>query len=145
MQVTPIINGQDRPLDVDPRTTLAEVLRDDTGVHPGCADGTCGACTVLVDGEAARSCLVFAVQTGGAHVRTVEGLDVDHPLRTAFATVEDPCLPGLIMLAAGAEDDDPEALRALLAANVCRCPGHEDLKEAVVQAASAGRRSARAA
>jgi aerobic carbon-monoxide dehydrogenase small subunit len=131
-----MVNGRACPLDVEPRTTLAEVLGD-TSVHLGCTDGRCGACTVLVDGEAVRSCLMFAVQAGDAHVRTLEGLAVDHPLRAALPAGGAPCLPGLIMLAAGAEDRDPAALRALLAGNVCRCAGHEELREAVVQTASA--------
>ena len=136
MRVTPVVNGQPRTLDADPRTTLAGALRG-TSVHAGCTDGTCGACTVLVDGEPVRSCLVLAAQSGGAQVLTLEGLPPGHRLRKVREADQDsPCLPGLIMLAAGAQDHDLEELRALLAGNVCRCSGHEALREAVVQAAA---------
>lgn len=139
VRVTPAVNGRECPLDVEPQQTLAQVLGTlgASSVHVGCVDGTCGGCTVLVDGEATRSCLMFAVQADGVQVRTLEGLAADHPLRTVAAG-PDPCLPGLVMLAAGAREKDPERLRALLAGNVCRRAEHEKLREAVVQAATSG-------
>jgi carbon-monoxide dehydrogenase small subunit len=82
------VNGVRRDFDLDPGRLLAETLRDECGlasVTLGCSDGTCGACTVLVDGEAIRSCLMLSVQGAGDHVRTVEGLPVDHPLRAVIS------------------------------------------------------------
>jgi carbon-monoxide dehydrogenase small subunit len=145
----------DRPYewDVEPRRTLADALREDgglTGTHLGCEHGVCGACTVLVDGEAVRSCLMFAVQCDGAAIRTVEGLAGDdgaaHPLQTAFSAEHALqcgfCTPGFLMLITGAlETDpgvatDPERLRELLTSNLCRCTGYEAIRRAVVAAAA---------
>src|SRR4051794_2453529 len=107
MRVTVIVNGSGNDLDLDAGATLAGALRDDCGVasaHQGCTDGTCGACTVLVDGEAIRSCLMLAVQCDGARVQTVEGLSPDDPSRAGPAadTREacPACAPGRVMLAA---------------------------------------------
>jgi len=148
MRVRLTVNRDDLDLDLEPRRTLADTLRTGcglTGTHLGCADGTCGACTVLVDGEAVRSCLMLGVQCDGAHVRTVEGLAVDHPLRaalTAPATPDGACVPGLVMLAAGAIDHDPDLsgdpgrLRRLLASNACRDAGHDAAEQAVIRAAA---------
>ncbi|MET0423136.1 MAG: hypothetical protein ABW046_04645 [Actinoplanes sp.] len=142
MLVTVSINGVPLDLDIEPYRTLAEVLpeRGLGRAHQGCADGTCGECTVLVDGEAVRSCLMLAVQCDGADVRTVEGLSVDHPLRAALRTAGagecERCIPGLVMLAAGAMDDDPERLGRLLAANVCRRAEHEKAEQIVIRAAA---------
>jgi carbon-monoxide dehydrogenase small subunit len=104
---------------------------------------------VLIDGEATRSCLMLAVQCDGAHVRTVEGLAVDHPLRSALSPGDPaecgPCTPGMVMLAAGAMAHDPglatrpEHLRRLLISNVCRRTGHETTRQAVIRAASPDR------
>lgn len=131
MRIRLTVNRRDLDLDLDPRRTLADVLRGD-GVPHGCADGTCGACTVLVDGTATRSCLMLAAQGAGAHVRTVEGLPAGHPawtvVRAAGGTDCETCLPGLVTLAAEAVAHDPglvaqpERARRVLAANVCRCP-----------------------
>ena len=148
MRTTLTVNGDRHVLDVPPRRTLADALREDcglTGTHLGCEHGVCGACTVVVDGQAVRSCLMFAVQCDGAEIRTVEGLGGDHPLQTAFAAEHALqcgfCTPGFLMLVAAAleEDpgvaDDPERLRELLTANLCRCTGYEAIRRAVVAAA----------
>ncbi len=149
------VNGERYELDVEPRRTLADALREDcglTGTHVGCEHGACGACTVLVDDQAVRSCLMLAVQCDGAEIRTVEGLagadGSAHPLQEAFSAEHALqcgfCTPGFLMLASGAlsEDptivDDPERLREVLAANLCRCTGYEAIRRAVVRAATPG-------
>jgi carbon-monoxide dehydrogenase small subunit len=153
VNITLTVNGQEYRLDVEPRRILADVLREDcelTGTHLGCEHGVCGACTVLVDGEAVRSCLLLAVQCDGRSMRTVEGLaDPDgepHPLQRAFSDEHALqcgfCTPGFLMLAAGALDadatiaNDPERLRELLSSNLCRCTGYEPIQRAVLRAAS---------
>ncbi len=155
MRITLRVNGIDYEIGVPPRRTLADALREEcglTGTHLGCEHGACGACTVLVDGDAVRSCLMFAVQCDGRAVRTVEGLAApdgsDHPLQAAFSAEHALqcgfCTPGFLMLAAGAlENDpgiaeDPERLRELLTSNLCRCTGYEAIRRAVVRAARAG-------
>lgn len=151
MKITLNVNDQRHELDVEPRRTLADALREDcahTGTHLGCEHGVCGACTVLVDGEAIRSCLMFAVQCDGANVRTVEGLsgpdDQLHPLQQAFATEHALqcgfCTPGFLMLAAGALEATPDIaaddqrLYELLTSNLCRCTGYETIRRAVQRA-----------
>ncbi|MEV0132127.1 (2Fe-2S)-binding protein [Dactylosporangium sp. NPDC050688] len=155
MRVSLTVNDRRHDLDVEPRRTLADALRDDcglTGTHIGCEHGVCGACTVLVDGVAVRSCLMLAVQCDGAGVRTVEGLagpdGAAHPLQEAFCAEHALqcgfCTPGFLMLAAGAlESDpglvrDPERLRELLTSNLCRCTGYEAIRRAVIRAAATG-------
>ena len=139
------INGIEHPVRVEPRRTLADTLRDDcgyTGTHIGCEHGVCGACTVLVDGEPVRSCLMFAVQAEGLQVRTVEGLAKDgelSPLQRAFiehhALQCGFCTPGFLMLATGLLERDPdisdEALLDALSSNLCRCTGYQNILEAV--------------
>ena len=145
------VNGAAHELEVEPRRLLADVLREElglTGTHLGCEHGVCGACTVLIDGEAARSCLTLAVQADGADVTTVEGLARDgvlHPLQRAFAAEHGLqcgfCTPGMLMLAvdvvtelAGAEVRD---IRGAMGANLCRCTGYEGIVRAVVTVAGA--------
>jgi carbon-monoxide dehydrogenase small subunit len=152
VHLTLTVNGSPYELQVEPRRTLADALREDcglTGTHLGCEHGVCGACTVLVDGEAVRSCLMFAVQCDGAAIRTVEGLagadGAEHPLQSAFSAEHALqcgfCTPGFLMLAAGALESDPgvvndaEQLRELLTSNLCRCTGYEAIRRAVVAAA----------
>ena len=152
MRTNLTVNGSRFDLDVEPRRTLADALREDcglTGTHLGCEHGVCGACTVLVDGVAVRSCLMFAVQCDGAQVRTVEGLagpdSSAHPLQEAFSAEHALqcgfCTPGFLMLAVGALEsdpviaEDPERLREQLTSNLCRCTGYEAIRRAVVRAA----------
>lgn len=148
------VNGAAFDLEIEPRRLLADVLREElglTGTHLGCEHGVCGACTVLIDGQAARSCLTLAVQAEGAQVTTVEGLaGVDgslHPLQDAFR-VEHAlqcgfCTPGMLMLAvdvlgevaAGRTAD----VRHAMGANLCRCTGYEGIVRAVERVAETRR------
>lgn len=158
IQMTMEVNGRPRTIVVEPRTTLVEALREEchlTGTRAGCDEGVCGTCTVLVDGEPVRACLMFAVQAHGSQVRTVEGLaerGALHPLQRAF--VEEHavqcgfCTAGFLMLAAGAlelqPDLDDEELTALAAANLCRCTGYQPIVRALAAAREAlGARSDR--
>jgi aerobic carbon-monoxide dehydrogenase small subunit len=139
---------------VEPRRTLADALREDcglTGTHLGCEHGVCGACTVLLDGDPVRSCLIFAVQAEGARVRTVEGLAQNgklHPLQQAFWDHHGLqcgyCTPGFLMLAVGVlerrPDIDEAGLREALSANLCRCTGYQNIIKSVLAAAAEMRR-----
>lgn len=139
------VNGREFALSVEPRRTLADVIREDCalpGTHIGCEHGVCGACTVLVDGEPVRSCLMFAVQASGKSIRTVESLcsgDELHPLQQAFkehhALQCGFCTSGFLMLAIGALERDPDisdgALSELLSSNLCRCTGYTNIVRAV--------------
>jgi len=147
--VTLNVNGRDCPVKVEPRKTLADTIREEcgqTGTHTGCEHGVCGACTVLLDGEPVRSCLLFAVQAAGRRIRTVEGLadgDKLHPLQRAFIEHHGLqcgfCTPGFLMLAAGMLERDPgisdEALLDALSSNLCRCTGYQNIVKAVRAAA----------
>ena len=147
------VNGEAHEVLVEPRRTLADVLREDlelTGTHLGCEHGVCGACTVLVDELAVRSCLMFAVQAGGAEVTTIEGLERDgamHPLQEAFRDSHSFqcgfCTPGfgmtaLALLRQGRELTDAE-LREELSGNLCRCTGYQGIIKAVQSLADANR------
>jgi carbon-monoxide dehydrogenase small subunit len=143
------INGRRYDLTIEARRLLADVIRDDcglTGTHLGCEHGVCGACTVLVEGEPIRSCLMFAVQAHGKKIRTVEGLasqDALHPLQSAFIAEHGLqcgfCTPGFLMLATGLLEREPDmdeaALREALSANLCRCTGYDAIVKAVCAAA----------
>jgi carbon-monoxide dehydrogenase small subunit len=156
MKVALTVNGRARAAETEPRTTLLDFLRDQlglTGTHMGCEHGVCGACTVLLDGDPVRACLVFAVQAEGSAVRTVEGLaegDALHALQRAFiehhALQCGFCTPGFLMLAAGILEREPDigddALLDALSANLCRCTGYRNIIEAV-RAASAELRESR--
>ena len=145
------INGEDFAVSVEPRRTLVDVIRDDcgqTGTHIGCEHGVCGACTVLLDGEPVRACLMFAVQADGRHIRTVEGLasgEKLHPMQEAFmqhhALQCGFCTPGFLMLAIGALEKNPELseeeIVELLSSNLCRCTGYENIIKAVKAGAAA--------
>jgi carbon-monoxide dehydrogenase small subunit len=148
MQVSFTVNGHRERIDVEPRRTLADALRDDlglTGTHLGCEQGVCGACTVLLDGEPVRSCLMLAVQADGSSLTTVEGLAGDelHPLQQAFADCHGLqcgfCTPGFLISALHllTENPDPsrEQIRAGLSGNICRCTGYAGIVDAVRQAA----------
>ena len=152
MQVSFSVNGCREQIDVEPRRTLADALRDDlglTGTHLGCEQGVCGACTVLLDGEPVRSCLMLAVQADGSALTTVEGLAGDelHPLQQAFADCHGLqcgfCTPGFLISALHllTENPDPsrEEIRAGLSGNICRCTGYVGIVDAVRQAAIAMR------
>ena len=139
------INGARHDIRVAPRQTLTDAIREDcglTGTHAGCEHGVCGACTVLVDGDPIRSCLMFAVQAADRDIRTVEGLadgDILHPLQQAFidhhALQCGFCTPGFLMLIVGALEREPEpsesALIDLIASNLCRCTGYKNIIKAV--------------
>ncbi len=147
--ITLTINGRSFPLAVEPRRLLADVIREEcglTGTHLGCEHGVCGACTVIVDGEPVRSCLMLAVQADGAQIETVEGLaagDTLHPLQKAFIENHSLqcgfCTPGFLMLAAGVLRKNPHIgdaeLMDALASNLCRCTGYQNIKAAVRAAA----------
>jgi carbon-monoxide dehydrogenase small subunit len=150
MHVELTVNGTTHPIDVEPRRTLADALREDlgfTGTHLGCEHGVCGACTVLVDGEPVRACLMFAVQADGCEVSTVEGLaDGDgtlHPLQRAFCDHHGLqcgfCTPGMLMSALDLLRREPrpsrQRIREELSGNICRCTGYAGIVDAV-QAAS---------
>jgi carbon-monoxide dehydrogenase small subunit len=147
--ITLTINGSAHAISVEPRRTLADAIREDcgqTGTHLGCEHGICGACTVIVDGEPLRSCLMFAVQADGKSIRTVEGLangDELHPMQRAFMEHHGLqcgfCTPGFLMLAVGVLEKDPdisdEDLLDVLASNLCRCTGYQNIIKAVRAAA----------
>jgi carbon-monoxide dehydrogenase small subunit len=145
LDITLDVNGRGYDVRVEPRRSLADALREDcglTGTHLGCEHGVCGACTVLVDGEPVRACLMFAVQAEGSAIRTVEGLaDGDRlsPLQQAFHDHHGLqcgfCTPGFLMLATGILEATPdisdEALLEVLSSNICRCTGYQNIVKAV--------------
>ena len=145
------VNGEAVELEVEPRTSFADCLRDNlqlTGTHLGCEHGVCGACTVIVNGEAVRSCLMLAVQADGENVVTVEGLSDDAaltPLQTAFrkhhALQCGFCTPGMITTAHALLSEEPNAdaarVREVLSGNLCRCTGYIPIVEAVLEARAA--------
>jgi len=150
VDITLTINGCDHAVRVEPRKTLVDVIRDEcgqTGTHIGCEHGICGACTVILDGEAVRACLMFAVQAQGRRIRTVEGLadgDELHPLQTAFiahhALQCGFCTPGFLMLAVNALETNPditdEEILDVLSSNLCRCTGYQNIVKAVCSRAA---------
>ena len=149
LEIELTVNGRARQGSVEPRRILADFLREDlglTGTHLGCEHGVCGACTVLVDGKPARSCLMLAVQARGADIVTVEGLAEDgemNPLQKAMWESHGFqcgfCTPGFLMqiTALLAEDPNPgEAeIREALSGNLCRCTGYESIIDGVLRAA----------
>ena len=144
-RVTLTVNGEAVTAEVAPRTNLADFLREElflTGTHIGCEQGVCGACTVMIDGAPARSCIAFAVACDGAEVRTIESFDDDprmDALRNAFTREHalqcGYCTPGMIMAAEGLlrrePDPDEETIRSEMASNICRCTGYVKIIEAV--------------
>ncbi|MCY3563919.1 MAG: (2Fe-2S)-binding protein [Acidimicrobiia bacterium] len=147
--ITLNVNGRNQTTLAEPREILADVLRDRlglTGTHLGCEHGVCGACTVLLDGEMVRSCLLFAVQAQGAEITTIEGLEENgelHPMQKAFSEYHGLqcgfCTPGMIL--AGIDllkrnpDPTAEEVRDDMGGNVCRCTGYQKIVESVLGAA----------
>ena len=149
MKVSVIVNGVTFERDVEPRLLLSDFIRGDlglTGTHVGCEHGVCGACTVLVDGEPARSCIMFAVQADGHQVQTVEGLSSPDgtlsPLQQAFhekhALQCGFCTPGMLTTLTAFLKEVPSLteseVRDALSANLCRCTGYQHIVEAVIVA-----------
>jgi carbon-monoxide dehydrogenase small subunit len=148
-EVRLVVNGEARQASVDVRVTLADFLREHlglTGTHLGCEHGVCGACTVLVDGEAARSCLMLAVQARGREIMTVEGLadgDQLHPVQQAFWESHGFqcgfCTPGFVMATVALLDENPDPdehqVRETLGGNICRCTGYQSIVDGVLLAA----------
>jgi aerobic-type carbon monoxide dehydrogenase small subunit (CoxS/CutS family) len=154
--VTLTVNGREHEVLLESRKTLADVLRQDlglTGTHLGCEHGICGACTVLLDGEPVRACLVFGVQADGHEVRTVESLadgDRLNDLQEAFSRHHGLqcgfCTPGFLMLAEAYLATDPEPdrdeVRDVVSANLCRCTGYQGIVDAVCDVAAQRRDAA---
>ena len=150
-EVTLTVNGRKRSATVEPRMLLVDFLRHElgmTGTHIGCEHGVCGACTILLDGRTARSCLHFAVAVDGSEVDTVEGVasqDLLHPIQEAFhqhhALQCGYCTPGFLMttieLLKQNPNPDEAAIRRALTNNICRCTGYTNIIKAVAAAAAA--------
>jgi aerobic carbon-monoxide dehydrogenase small subunit len=155
LEITLNINGRDYSVRVEPRKTLVDAIRDEcgqTGTHIGCEHGICGACTVILDDEAVRACLMFAVQAQGRRIRTVEGLangETLHPVQRAFIEHHGLqcgfCTPGFLMLIVNVLEHNPhiddEELLDVLASNLCRCTGYQNIIKAAKAAAAEMRRA----
>lgn len=153
MQIEIEVNGQKASADVEPRLLLVHFLRETlglTGTHVGCDTSSCGACTVLVDGDSVKSCTIFAVQAAGASVTTIEGIgsaDQLHPMQEAFWAEHGLqcgfCTPGMIIAAVDLIKHNPDPsdreIREGLSGNICRCTGYENIVRAVRAAARAVR------
>jgi len=145
VNINVVVNGTKYERDVEPRMLLSDFIRHElclTGTHVGCEHGVCGACTILFDGQPARSCLIFAVQANGHEVRTVEGLgtiEKMHPLQEAFHEAHGLqcgfCTPGILMtmlpFVEANPDPSEEEIREALSGNICRCTGYEFIINAV--------------
>jgi aerobic carbon-monoxide dehydrogenase small subunit len=148
-----VVNGVSRTLDVEPRALLVHALRDGlglTGAHVGCDTSQCGACTVLLDGRAVKSCTVLAVQAEGAEVTTIEGIARDgelHPVQRAFVEHHGLqcgfCTPGMVLTAIDLLEQRPDAdeptIRRALRGNHCRCTGYQPIVAAILAAAGGSR------
>ena len=146
------VNGEEYDRDVEPRLLLSDFLRHEiglTGTHVGCEHGVCGACTMLVDGEPIRSCLMFAVQADGRELTTVEGLADDgdlHPVQRAFQDAHGLqcgfCTPGILMTVVAFLREQPtpsrEQVRDVISGHLCRCTGYQNIVKAVCLAAERG-------
>ena len=155
MQVALTVNGAARDDDVEPRLLLVHYLREVlglTGTNVGCDTSSCGACTVLIDGESVKSCTMLAVQADGADVKTIEGLATDgvmHPMQEAFREHHGLqcgyCTPGMVMAAVSLAQEHgtltDEEVRIGLEGNLCRCTGYHNIVQAVLAAAGASGRS----
>ena len=146
LTITVIVNGQPQTRTIEPRLLLSDFLRQDlglTGTHVGCEHGVCGACTILCDGEPARSCIMLAAQADGHEVRTVESLSGPNgelnPLQEAFRQAHGLqcgfCTPGILMTLTAFLRDQPNpdeaAIREAISANLCRCTGYQHIVHAV--------------
>ena len=145
-----MVNGTAVSLTIDPRTLLAQVLREQlhlTGTHIGCDTAQCGACTVQINGRAVKSCSILAVQAEGAQIQTIEGLSTDgamHPMQEAFRECHGLqcgfCTPGMVMASIQLLQDNPKPseaqIREALEGNICRCTGYHNIVRAVQSAAS---------
>ena len=144
------INGRQYRGEVEPRRLLTDFLRDDlglTGTHVGCEHGVCGACTVLLNGEPVRSCLMFAVQVNGAELQTIEGLAPNltelHPLQEKFWELHGLqcgfCTPGILLTALALLRESPnpteDEIREWISGNLCRCTGYDNIIKSIQQAA----------
>jgi carbon-monoxide dehydrogenase small subunit len=143
------VNGNDVTLDVSARTSLAEALRNElglTGTHIGCEHGVCGACTILLDGEPVRSCLLFAAQLDGASITSIEGLARDgqrHPVQSAFRECHALqcgfCTPGMVLTIAAFLDRNrsvtEQSVREAISGNLCMCTGYQNIVRAALRAA----------
>ena len=148
------VNGKAVRADIDPRTLLVDFIRNNlalTGTHVGCDTGQCGACTVLLDGNAVKACTILALQAEGSKVTTIEGLAANgelHPMQAAFKECHGLqcgfCTPGMVMSAIDLVQRHPNAdektIRAELEGNLCRCTGYQNIVKAVAQGAAAMRR-----
>jgi len=149
------VNGKASAADVDPRTLLVDFIRNNlglTGTHVGCDTGQCGACTVLIDGNAVKACTILAAQANGSKITTIEGLAADngdlHPMQAAFKDCHGLqcgfCTPGMVLSAIDLvqrhPDADEKTIRAELEGNMCRCTGYQNIVKAVKQGAQAMRR-----
>jgi aerobic-type carbon monoxide dehydrogenase small subunit (CoxS/CutS family) len=157
VDITVKVNGATHTSAVEARQTLSDFLRDDldlTGTHVGCEHGVCGACTVIVDGRAVRSCLMLAVQAAGREVTTVEGLAPDGDLGPLQEAMRDShsfqcgfCTPGFLMQASAFLSAHPDAgeqeIREALSGNICRCTGYQSIIDGVLLAAQRNRQAER--
>jgi carbon-monoxide dehydrogenase small subunit len=144
------VNGRDRSALVEPRTSLLDVIREDlglTGAKEGCGKGECGACTVIMDGDAVPSCLVLAAGVEGKEITTIEGISENgrlHPLQNAFVRYHASqcgfCSPGMILTAKAFLDRNPNPseaqVRDVMMSNLCRCTGYEKIIEAIMAVAN---------
>ena len=148
--ITISVNGEDRAGEAEPRKLLSDFIREDlglTGTHVGCEQGVCGACTILLEGEPVRSCLLFAVQADGARIETIESLGADaetlHPVQQAFWEKHGLqcgfCTPGMVLTAKAFLERNPspteEEVRIALEGNICRCTGYVFIVSSVLHAA----------
>ena len=154
MHVSVTVNGEVREHDVEPRLLLVHYLREVvglTGTNVGCDTSSCGACTVLIDGESVKSCTVLAVQADGLSVKTIEGLaDPDgtmHPMQRAFQENHGLqcgyCTPGMVLAAVSLLEENPDPdehqVREGLEGNLCRCTGYHNIVKSVLAAAGGGK------
>ena len=150
MEVSVVVNGVERSAEAEVRRTLADFLREDlglTGTHVGCEHGVCGACTVLLDGEPVRSCLMLAVQAAGSSITTIEGLMNEdgslHPVQEAFRDAHGFqcgfCTPGFLITTVSLLEENPDPseheIREAISGNICRCTGYGSVVAGVSLAA----------